>query len=70
MYVQNVLKERDLRRIVSPINLRPDRLPPGQHWTDKLIILGISDPPELDLSQYRLKIFGEVEKPVVLLGKI
>lgn len=55
-----------MRKIISPINFREDRLPPGQHWTDRLIILGISDPPEIDLRDYRLKIFGEVENPVTL----
>ena len=55
-----------MKTIISPINTRPDRLPPGQHWTHKLHILGISDPPDIDLSSYRLKIFGEVEEPVIL----
>ncbi|NPA13288.1 MAG: sulfite oxidase-like oxidoreductase [Aquificae bacterium] len=55
-----------MRRIISPINLRPDRLPPGQHWSNKLHILGISPPPKIDLSQYRLRIFGEVENELVL----
>jgi len=55
-----------LRKIVSPINSRPDRLPPGQHWSSRLHILGISEPPDVDLSAYRLKIFGEVDSPVVL----
>ncbi len=55
-----------MRRIVSPINSGPDRLPPGQHWSSRLHILGISDPPDIDLDNYRLKIFGEVEESVVL----
>lgn len=55
-----------MKTIISPINSRPDRLPPGQHWTSKLHVLGIADPPDIDLSEYRLKIFGEVEEPVVL----
>ena len=55
-----------MRKIVSSINTRTDRLPPGQHWSHKLHILGISEPPEIDLFEYRLHIFGEVEKPVVL----
>ncbi|GAB6073162.1 sulfite oxidase-like oxidoreductase [Venenivibrio stagnispumantis] len=55
-----------MRRIISPINLREDRLPPGQHWTNKLHILGISDPPDIDLSEYRFRIFGEVENPITL----
>jgi DMSO/TMAO reductase YedYZ molybdopterin-dependent catalytic subunit len=55
-----------MKKIVSPINSRSDRLPPGQHWTSKLHVLGISDPPDIDLSRYRLRIFGEVEEEVVL----
>ncbi len=55
-----------MKKIVSPINSRSDRLPPGQHWTNKLHVLGISDPPDIDLSRYRLRIFGEVEEEVVL----
>ncbi len=55
-----------MKTIVSPINLREDRLPPGQYWTNKLHILSISDPPKIDLANYRLKIFGEVEKEISL----
>lgn len=29
-------------------------------------VLGISDPPDTDLSHYRLRIFGEVEEEIVL----
>ena len=55
-----------MKRIISPINLRKDRLPPGQYWSNRLHILSISDPPKIDLNEYRLKIFGEVEKPISL----
>ncbi len=55
-----------MRKIVSSVNKRSDRLPPGQHWSNKLHILGISEPPEINLSEYRLHISGEIEKPVVL----
>ncbi|NPA58163.1 MAG: sulfite oxidase-like oxidoreductase [Aquificae bacterium] len=55
-----------MRTVISPINERPDRLPPGQHWSNRLHVLGISPPPDIDLSRYRLKIFGSVEKPAVL----
>ncbi|NPA53042.1 MAG: sulfite oxidase-like oxidoreductase [Aquificae bacterium] len=55
-----------MKTIISPINNRPDRLPPGQHWTNKLHVLGIADPPDIDLSEYRLEIFGEVEEPIIL----
>jgi DMSO/TMAO reductase YedYZ molybdopterin-dependent catalytic subunit len=56
-----------MRRIVSPINFKEDRLPPGQHWTDRLIVLDIAGPPPVDLSRYRFRIFGEVEEPITLL---
>ncbi|NPA52151.1 MAG: sulfite oxidase-like oxidoreductase [Aquificae bacterium] len=55
-----------MKTIVSPINSRPDRLPPGQHWTDRLHILDIAGAPFVDLENYRFKIFGEVEEKVVL----
>lgn len=55
-----------MRQIISPVVKRKDRLPPGQHWTDRLHILGISEPPDIDLSDYRLKIFGEVEESIFL----
>ncbi len=55
-----------MKKIVSPINKRPDRLPPGQFWSNRLHVLGISEPPEIDLSEYRLHIFGEVEELAVL----
>ena len=56
-----------MKEIISPINLREDRLPPGQHWVDKLIVLDIAGPPSTDISRYRFRIFGEVEEPVTLL---
>lgn len=55
-----------MRKIVSTINQRKDRLPPGQHWTERLIILGISDPPAIGLDEYRLRIFGSVKEPLTL----
>ncbi len=55
-----------MKTIVSPINFRKDRLPPGQHWSNKLHILDIAGPPDIDLSQYRFKIFGAVDKPITL----
>jgi len=55
-----------MKTIISPINFRKDRLPPGQHWSNKLHILDIAGPPDIDLSQYRFKLFGAVDKPTVL----
>jgi len=55
-----------MKTIISPINLRKDRLPSGQYWSNRLHILSISDPPKVDLSNYKLKIFGEVENEISL----
>ncbi|WP_448588560.1 sulfite oxidase-like oxidoreductase [Thermocrinis sp.] len=55
------------RRIISSINLREDRLPPGQRWISEPIVYDIVDEiPEWDLSSYRFRVFGEVEEPLEL----
>ncbi len=43
------------------IRTRDDRLPPGQYRTDKWPVLTHGPTPEVDLSTYRLRVFGEVE---------
>ncbi|HIQ25461.1 MAG TPA: sulfite oxidase-like oxidoreductase [Persephonella sp.] len=56
-----------MKTIISPINFKKDRLPPGQHWVDRLQILDIAGPPTyLDINMYRFRIFGEVEQPIAL----
>jgi len=55
------------RKVVSQINLREDRLPPGQRWISAPIVYDIVDDlPEWDLSKYRFKVWGEVKKPLEL----
>jgi DMSO/TMAO reductase YedYZ molybdopterin-dependent catalytic subunit len=55
------------KRIVSDINLREDRLPPGQRWISAPIIYDIVDDiPDWDMSSYRFKVWGEVEEPLDL----
>jgi len=50
-----------MKTIISPINLKKDRLPPGQHWSDKLHVLDIAGPPTyLDIDRYRF--LGFLEK--------
>ncbi len=54
-----------MREIVSKINLREDRLPPGQKWIGAPIPYDIVDQlPEVDLQNYRLRVWGEVENPM------
>jgi len=56
-----------MKRIVSPINLREDRLPPGQRWISAPIVYDIVDEvPQWDINSYRFKVFGLVENPIEL----
>ncbi len=56
-----------MKEIVSKINLRKDRLPPGQRWINAPIPYDIVDElPQVDLSSYKLRIWGEVENPIEL----
>ena len=44
----------------------PARLPPGQYLTEKWPVLHAGDVPDVDLSTWDLRIYGEVEEPVTL----
>lgn len=55
------------KRIVSDINLREDRLPPGQRWISAPIVYDIvEDIPDWDIKSYRFKVWGLVESPIEL----
>jgi DMSO/TMAO reductase YedYZ molybdopterin-dependent catalytic subunit len=49
--------------IVSPDTRRAKRLPPGQSRTKKWPVLDASGPPQLNLQNWKLEIFGLVETP-------
>jgi DMSO/TMAO reductase YedYZ molybdopterin-dependent catalytic subunit len=40
-----------------------DRIPPGQYRTDKFPVLSYGPTPRIKLKDWRLRIFGLVEKP-------
>jgi DMSO/TMAO reductase YedYZ molybdopterin-dependent catalytic subunit len=51
----------------DPLDARPkdrDRLPPGQIATKKWPVLHYSHVPKIDTSTWRMRVFGEVERPV------
>ncbi len=57
----------DKKKVISPVNLRKDRLPPGQHWINYPIVYDIVEElPRIDMDRYRFKVWGEVENPVEL----
>ena len=56
-----------MKRVISDINLREDRLPPGQRWISAPIVYDIVDNiPDWDMEGYRFKVFGLVENPIEL----
>ncbi len=52
--------------IISPDTRRANRIPPGQSRTRKWPVLDASGPPQLDLANWRLEVFGLVEQPLSL----
>ncbi|MGC8853201.1 MAG: molybdopterin-dependent oxidoreductase, partial [Hydrogenobacter sp.] len=54
-----------MKRIISSINLRQDRLPPGQKWISAPILYDIVDQiPDWDMNSYRFKVWELVENPI------
>ena len=52
--------------IISPDTKRANRIPPGQHLTDKWPVLHYGQLPKIEPSQWTLKIFGLVEQERVI----
>jgi len=52
--------------IISPDTKRANRVPPGQHLTDKWPVLHYGQVPKIETSQWTLKIFGLVEQERVV----
>jgi DMSO/TMAO reductase YedYZ molybdopterin-dependent catalytic subunit len=50
--------------IISPDTRRADRVPPGQSRTRKWPVLDASGPPRISLEQWRLKLWGLVNREV------
>lgn len=54
----------DKKIVISPINLRKDRLPAGQSWVDNPIPYDISNDTDFNPKDYLIEFFGEVENPL------
>jgi DMSO/TMAO reductase YedYZ molybdopterin-dependent catalytic subunit len=48
--------------IISPDTKRANRVPPGQHLTEKWPVLHYGSVPKINTSKWTLKIFGRVDK--------
>jgi DMSO/TMAO reductase YedYZ molybdopterin-dependent catalytic subunit len=51
--------------IISPDTRREDRIPPGQSRTRKWPVLDAFGPPQIDLANWKLDMFGAVERPLI-----
>ena len=52
----------EIKRIISPDTLKPNRVPPGQRLTDKWPVLHYGSVPKIDVGKWSFKITGLVEK--------
>jgi DMSO/TMAO reductase YedYZ molybdopterin-dependent catalytic subunit len=59
-------EEQPAEVIISPDTRRANRIPPGQSRTRKWPVLDASGPPQIDLANWRLEVFGLVEHPLSL----
>ena len=55
-----------LKRTISPDTLKPNRVPPGQHLTEKWPVLHYASVPKIDVKRWTFKITGLVEKDQTL----
>jgi DMSO/TMAO reductase YedYZ molybdopterin-dependent catalytic subunit len=55
-----------MKSIISSSINRPDRLPPGQKWVEKPIVYDIKKVPEVDLSNFRFRLYGLVENELIM----
>ena len=52
--------------LISPDTQRVDRIPPGQHLTDKWPVLHYGSVPNIPTAKWTLKLFGLVDAPKIL----
>ncbi len=50
--------------VISPDTHRPNRIPPGQSRTRKWPVLDAGGPPPVNLTTWKLRVFGRVGQPV------
>src|SRR5690242_20962405 len=48
------------RKALAERGYDPKRLPPGQYFTERFPVLHVGDVPNIDRSQWTLRLFGEV----------
>ncbi len=51
------------RKQLAERGIDPARLPPGQYHTERYPVLHVGDVPDISREEFRLRVFGEVERP-------
>ncbi|HEY1737681.1 MAG TPA: sulfite oxidase-like oxidoreductase [Acidimicrobiia bacterium] len=51
------------RQQLTDRGIDPARLPPGQYYTERYPVLHVGDVPDISRDDFRLRVFGEVERP-------
>lgn len=59
------IAQRGVRQ-AAKLGLEPGRLPPGQYITERFPVLTAGPNPPFDLTKWRFKVWGEVERPLTL----
>jgi DMSO/TMAO reductase YedYZ molybdopterin-dependent catalytic subunit len=54
------------RRQLADRGLDPDRLPPGQYFTERFPVLHVGDVPKIDVSNWALRVFGGVDRELTI----
>jgi DMSO/TMAO reductase YedYZ molybdopterin-dependent catalytic subunit len=57
---------KEITTIISPDTERKDRIPPGQHLTDKWPVLHYGSVHRIEKTKWSFKIFGLVDKEIIL----
>ncbi len=54
------------RRQLADRGIDPDRLPPGQYFTERFPVLQVGDVPQIDVATWTLRVFGLVERELTI----
>ena len=54
------------RRQLADRGIDPDRLPPGQYFTERFPVLHVGDVPQIDVATWTLRVFGLVDRELTI----
>ena len=54
------------RRQLAERGIDPDRLPPGQYFTERFPVLQVGDVPQIGVATWTLRVFGLVERELTI----